>query len=1335
MAKLCHMTVDEYQKKWLLMNGWFDEATLSQISARCPANFTGDLCQLLQSYGLLAPEQAESARGLASQLFHGQRVEGVRGYESSGRLLIKALDKFNVNAKLEGLDFAGYRILGEINRGGMGVVLKVTHPDFEKTLAMKVLQQAYHDSVVTERFRREASILKAFEHPNIVKVYDYGVVDEVPFYVMEWIEGQSLDHILGQGAEGSDGVPDFDWTASIFEGLADALVYCHDNGIIHRDVKPGNVIVERQTLRPILVDFGIVRRERRGALEDGVRFDSNSMTLSHTGEVHGTPAYMSPEQLEPGRFGQVSARSDVWGLGATLFQCLTGVSPYEHAGPNLYLALIERNPPRVRDLNREVPYWLDQLTSRCLQRIVSKRPSMSQVLLDLLSPGSSQRGGYTRLALVFMVIVLLSLAGFIWRSQDLQDRELFREYTTLIEEGVAIRQRAEGSLRLWSQDFGSANLSELGRVRNELMRAQLLSTRGEQALFNRFKAEDLGRGDPGLSSVESLDRSVRAFQLLIKIHNGQLKADSGETERAVRLLRNESSATNLFVTWAHGVRSFKAGDLEEAYKQFSFLRAKKFAERYALKQLADLQFIRKSWHEADDFARELFSLESSPAQKNSWLLRRAIIQIRLKKKAKARALLSAVSVGPVALRDRENALRLTLYLGQYQHIKTFLSGQTVEQRRLPYASIANVWNELALGHPGQARRLLKYLPLTHSKRFLRAYSYLVKARVHRYFFEEIESTVCLDEVRFLNESLQNTLLKLRAEAVAISNFIADYETVLAMGALKRLEEALPEELGESERRFLGALNLTMGDAARFRHLIDARDVGRNYMYYYERAFKLSRSDEARGRLAIFALLKGDKEGAGKHLGALDKKSSKSSTYLLAKALYYWPESKDHFDVQQLKRSLDFFVKSRDSIRPMELTRLQQDMECRLVLAFKNGYSADTNLLQKMVNRSSEMNALDPRTIFLAWQVFTEIRLPGLAADAARKFAFVLDPPFMGNWGSYAMASKKSRIPELDRVISYNRQSRAYPERHDMALSLVASVLASRDKSRALYYARMLFDRDRNVLPNLRLLKSLLDSKKDHFELGTVDRAIRERKRLGLRVLKKARIAYNAGNLGMTIELCQRCVQYLPVRDRSIRDRLYGHSLLRAGSAKRLEAFHSLSRASLTECEALILLLEEGLSVVSIKEHKRLASRSYPRARTKLDRDSERLRVAYHRLMRLVGTSDRDAVELGEIEQAVDGLLVNHSDSVGLRLMKACVLFARGYVYEAISRMDLVLLKARYLDPRFKCFVYSIARIFHGGAGDKRVVNDFTTKIRNCRIKNPKLPSANGFLSKLKVMGP
>jgi tetratricopeptide (TPR) repeat protein len=258
--------------------------------------------------------------------------------------------------------FAGYVLLEEIARGGMGVVYKAHQlgPDGKpmRLVALKMmLGGAEATPEVTQRFWNEARAAAGLNHPGIVPVVEAGDHDGQPFYSMEFVEGCSLAERVQAGGPL---LPQE--AARLLRQVAEAVQAAHEQGIVHRDIKPANILVaagrEGGTVGR-LTDFGLARtREGAGSL---------------TGEKLGTPSYMAPEQAA-GKVHAVSAVTDVYGLGAVLYCLLTGRPPFQSSSPLETMRLVlEQEPVPVRQLNPAVPRDLETVCHKCLQKEPARR--------------------------------------------------------------------------------------------------------------------------------------------------------------------------------------------------------------------------------------------------------------------------------------------------------------------------------------------------------------------------------------------------------------------------------------------------------------------------------------------------------------------------------------------------------------------------------------------------------------------------------------------------------------------------------------------------------------------------------------------------------------------------------------------------------------------------------------------------------------------------------------------------------------------------------------------------------------------------------------------------
>src|ERR671916_605325 len=231
---------------------------------------------------------------------------------------------------------AGYRIEERIGRGGMGVVYPAQHINPRPPAAIKIIvPELADDSDFRERFTREARIAAALHHPNIVTVYDAGEADGLLYLAMQYIEGSDLSAVLrAQGRLRPYRALD------VCRQVAAALDAAHGQGLIHRDVKPANVLIEGRTA--FLTDFGLTKRV------DGTRTQ-----LTQAGDVVGTFHYVAPEQIEGGR---VDARTDIYSLGCLVYHCLSGELPFARdTDVAVIYAHLSEEPPRLTSVRPELP--------------------------------------------------------------------------------------------------------------------------------------------------------------------------------------------------------------------------------------------------------------------------------------------------------------------------------------------------------------------------------------------------------------------------------------------------------------------------------------------------------------------------------------------------------------------------------------------------------------------------------------------------------------------------------------------------------------------------------------------------------------------------------------------------------------------------------------------------------------------------------------------------------------------------------------------------------------------------------------------------------------------
>jgi serine/threonine protein kinase len=266
----------------------------------------------------------------------------------------------------EFIQFGQYELRGELGRGGMGVVYHAYQATLDRHVALKMLTgSVFFTAEQRRRFVQEARLIARIRHPHIVGIHEVGELGGQPFYTMELIAGESLASKLASGP----------LTVSHSIGLmiqiACAIEYLHQQGVLHRDIKPSNILLDK-SVEPCVVDFGLSR-----AMDE-----YHDPTV--TGTILGTPSYMSPEQAA-GRVREIDVRSDVYSLGAVLYEMLCGRPPFV-AGSALdtVLQVLEREPLPLRHWNRLIPKDLEHICLRCLEKSPDRRyASVHEFVADL----------------------------------------------------------------------------------------------------------------------------------------------------------------------------------------------------------------------------------------------------------------------------------------------------------------------------------------------------------------------------------------------------------------------------------------------------------------------------------------------------------------------------------------------------------------------------------------------------------------------------------------------------------------------------------------------------------------------------------------------------------------------------------------------------------------------------------------------------------------------------------------------------------------------------------------------------------------------------------------
>lgn len=507
---------------------------------------------------------------------------------------------------------AGYEILEVLGRGGMGVVYKARQTSLGRVVALKMILGGAHAGwSELQRFRSEAEVVARLQHPNIVQIHEIGEDNETPYFSMELVEGTSLAHLL-------DGSPqDPDRSAELVETLARAVHYAHQRNVVHRDLKPGNILLSIADLPsplpdsatfsnlglamlPKVTDFGLAK----------VLGDDDSRT--RTGEVLGTPSYMAPEQAA-GNARDVGPPADIYALGAILFDLLTGRPPFKADNPVDTLVLVRtEEAPSLRSVHRGVPNDLETICLKCLRKKPDDRYASAQELAEDLRRyrenepiharpvGLWERGvKWSRRHKAWAALLVVCVFGSVFLLVFILVFSLY--YNIALERS---RNRAEANfqmaLRAVDQMLTEVGHEDLAHVPHmEQKRRALL----EKALtfYDKF-LED--RGDDLAVRSEAALASKKAGDIRREL--GQRDASRAAYEKAIALLTrltgdfpgDRSYRTNLAECWNYlGELNRTSGDSKaarDAYEKAKALQQEMHAQ--APDEAGPGQALARTWY-------------------------------------------------------------------------------------------------------------------------------------------------------------------------------------------------------------------------------------------------------------------------------------------------------------------------------------------------------------------------------------------------------------------------------------------------------------------------------------------------------------------------------------------------------------------------------------------------------------------------------------------------------------------------------------------------------------------------------------------------------------------
>jgi serine/threonine-protein kinase len=486
-------------------------------------------------------------------------------------------------------DWDRYEFVEFIGRGGMGDVFKARDRRLGRFVALKFLRR--DDPEQVKRFLREAKVQAKVDHENLCEVYEVGEVDGMSYIAMQYISGGTIKEIAD--------LLDVRDKVAIMVDVADGLHAAHQAGLIHRDIKPANVLVEREadgTWHPFVVDFGIAREV------------DTPHELTVSGMVLGTPAFCAPEQVR-GETSTLDRRTDVYGLGATLYWLLTGQSPYSGAYPEIITGVTERDPTPPHRLDRTIPVDLETIVLKCLEKEQDRRyPSAREASEDLRrflagEPIVARRAGYLYklgkrirrhpgIAAAVVVVCLAFLAlGLVSLSSNIRTRRQAAVAQRMIEQAKEIESFARVSAMMPLHDRSrersrirarmegiEAEMERLGGIGAgpglyALGRGHLTLQEFEAARDRLEQATERGYRSPGVSYALGLVLGrlyQRELELARRIEDDEIrstriaKIEVELREPALELLRSGSDSSMEAAGYAEALILFYAGRMDEA---------------------------------------------------------------------------------------------------------------------------------------------------------------------------------------------------------------------------------------------------------------------------------------------------------------------------------------------------------------------------------------------------------------------------------------------------------------------------------------------------------------------------------------------------------------------------------------------------------------------------------------------------------------------------------------------------------------------------------------------------------------------------------------------------
>src|SRR5215469_4364127 len=407
-------------------------ATVIRVCRKCGAKIFSDAPE-----GLCTGCVLETALGIFADTVAG--VDDPTHSDHPARGDVARMFKTSVRAAEMLGELGDYELLEEIGRGGQGVVFRARQKNLNRIVALKVIGLGqWATPAHLKRFRLEAEAAASLDHPCIVPIYEVGERDGQCYFSMKFIEGGQLDEVVTRSPMS------IRQAVELVANMARTVDYAHEHGILHRDIKPGNILLDGKG-EPHLTDFGLAR------------LVESESTVTRTLEVLGTPSYMAPEQAA-GNNTKLTRATDVYGLGAVLYQVLTGHPPF--AGGTTYETIrivLETQPRQPRLLNPKADRDLETICLKCLEKEPSRRYATAEAVAEEIErflrhePIQSRRSSrlehvwrwcrrkplVASLIAALILVVAVSMAGVLWELPRVQQQRVLARRANLSEQEKA----------------------------------------------------------------------------------------------------------------------------------------------------------------------------------------------------------------------------------------------------------------------------------------------------------------------------------------------------------------------------------------------------------------------------------------------------------------------------------------------------------------------------------------------------------------------------------------------------------------------------------------------------------------------------------------------------------------------------------------------------------------------------------------------------------------------------------------------------------------------------------------------------------------------------------